>query len=208
MTARLWAWPAVSGELTPPGPALYLTWPAWENYRLNALGEDCHPFLTPVFLPDPPNFLASLNALLAIASEGGPYATQLPFTDQETVNLKNRLLGRVKTYLGADHLILALAHIARLNAQDAHDLVQEALANQSDLYYDLTEAAGAPVGQANPDDPPDPSPRMARSWLTLARPYLRAGDLLWPAYGVRPEFSPLAGLEPDAAGLFAWPGSA
>jgi hypothetical protein len=208
MSPRLWAWPAVSGDLTPPGPAFYLTWPAWAHYCQLELGEESHPSLTPIVLEDPPNFLPSLRSLLTMAREGGPALPETPFHCPEIRGIREALLGHNLASLTPDHLILALGHLARQEAKAARVLAQKAIFQKADLFKTLTEAHFEPSILLPPTDQPDPSPKLATAWLNLARPYLRAGDLLWPAYGVRPDFQPMEGLDPDESGLFPWPGSA
>ncbi|MDR1873077.1 MAG: hypothetical protein LBS60_14345 [Deltaproteobacteria bacterium] len=208
MPSRLWAWPAVSGDLDPPGPALYITWPAWESFCQVDLGEEIHPWLTPVYLEDPPNFLASLRTLLAIAREEGPSSLETPFFHPETSSIRATLLGASPTPLPPDHLILALGHLVRQEALAAQRLAREALNEKAGLMARLTDEPNVTPDLFPPSDQPDPSSKMAAAWLNLARPYLRAGDLLWPAYGVTSDFRPMTGLEPDETGLYPWPGSA
>jgi hypothetical protein len=67
---------AASKDATPTGPVLYLSWPAWENFRLRRLGQSPPTEgLTPIMTADPPNFAASLAAMLEAAQDGTPVPT-------------------------------------------------------------------------------------------------------------------------------------
>ncbi|MDR1578396.1 MAG: hypothetical protein LBT86_09280 [Deltaproteobacteria bacterium] len=219
MTARLWAWPAVSAALTPPGVALYLTWPAWQQYRLNELGEQDHPLMSPVFTPDPPNFLASLKNLLALTQEGGTGQTTIPFHCPEVATISEDLHGysssghsspgqssptQSLTPPGPEPLILALGHLAQERSRRADLLVKKALAQKADLLALLKDEPLEANGEERLAEPANLSDKLAKAWLTLARPHLRNGDLLWPIYGVEPEFAPAPGLALNESGWFIW----
>ncbi|MDR2141682.1 MAG: hypothetical protein LBR11_07840 [Deltaproteobacteria bacterium] len=206
MATRLWAWPAVSGQLSPPEPAFYLSWPAWEKFLTTELREERHPWLTPVFLPEPVNFLASLRSLLALAQEGGPASPAIPFFSPETAQIRSALAGRQPATAAPERLALALAlgHLARRAAQESLRLTQRAQSLKADLLMDLTDEPQETVEEI--DSFPDPSPKMSAAWLTLARPLLRPGDRLWPAYGSGEELAIALGVEPDPTGFLVWPG--
>ncbi|MDR1607180.1 MAG: hypothetical protein LBT38_02060 [Deltaproteobacteria bacterium] len=206
---RLWAWPTISGSLTPPEPALYLTWPAWEDYRHKELGEIDDPLMTAFFLPEPPNFRLSVAQLVALSQEGqnpANFSLTQPFQDPETAFLGQRLAGQEPIAQKPWPLILVLGHLSWLHSRHTEQLVWESLALKAEL---LATLKGETLQEnwlaerepgANPS-PANPSPAMAAAWLKLAEPYLKPSDRFWPAYGEEPEMMATAGFRRTETGF-------
>jgi hypothetical protein len=208
---RLWAWPAVTGSLTPPQPAVFLTWPAWEAYLRKNLNEAILPLMTPVYLSDPPNFTASLTNLSALAQEGGLMSPRLPFGDLGMGDLLAPLTGKkplpkIPPYA----LVLALDHLARTQALAADLLVKKALAQNKELFESLTaqtQSDSAQIPAPIPSPVPGPTLAVAQAWWNLAKSVLAPGDLLWPVFGdLSPtDFWPKADLTADENGFYPCP---
>ncbi|MDR1086424.1 MAG: hypothetical protein LBP22_16590 [Deltaproteobacteria bacterium] len=208
---RLWAWPAVTGRLTPPGPASYLTWPAWEKFRLERLGETSDPRMTGVMIAEPPNFTGSLISLLSGINDGSLNLSLLkpPFFDPETDGLEAALKGfRPAAPARPYHLILALDQTARAQFYSAELLVRKARKQNDEVIETLKgpdPAAGRLVPEpSGPLKGPSPDKKTALAWFKLAAEFIRPGDLLWPAYDLSPQ-SLWPDLEPDSDGFFPCP---
>jgi hypothetical protein len=207
MNGRIWAWPAVSGQLTPPRKAFWLTWPAWLSFCQNELGEEPHPLISPVLLSDPPNFLASLNNLLALIREGGPVTTEIPFADQESAEsikgcLSGQNPGQKKTR--PPHLVVVLDHLARSEARLAEFLFHRAQRQKQALFAELKGYQEFPA-RPGPINLPGPNKAVALAWWNLAQPLVKPNDHLWPVF---PDLSPQdvwpkLNLQPDNEGFYS-----
>ena len=69
---RLIMWPSISphGHL-PPRPAYYVTWPGWERYRTEYLGQSAtYDCFTPIVIDEPANFFSSMALVKQLLEEG------------------------------------------------------------------------------------------------------------------------------------------
>jgi hypothetical protein len=217
-TGRTLVFPDVSPEgLQPPRPAYYLSWPAWEAFRVQRLGqappaEDLAPLLT----DEPPNFAASLSALMTAAEDGprpvertglGRTASDRPEESESAI--KAALLGRAARPPegSGDHLKLALWAVEKSLSREASSFLTRAAEKNRELFQrlrhelppgPLADAAGDRLAEPSADlwaadRPFEPSLPTAtvrglrRAWLRLAGPGLTPDDRLWPS---RPEFKP------------------
>jgi hypothetical protein len=218
----------------PAAPAWYLSWPAWEAFRIERLGQAPPPEgLSPLMIGSPEGFAASLAQLLRSASDA-PAAVSGPplagFGDQG--RLRRALLsgGRAEPPAGLaprtpPHLALALWAAAESLAMDADEMLGEALGRRRRLMSELSGPDGGPDESAPdlsaPDESAPPSETLfpaagptrlpaggagpiLAAWLALAGPVLRPGDRLWSP---RPELAePARGRLAEAApGVFLAP---
>ncbi|MDR1677888.1 MAG: hypothetical protein LBS44_05800 [Deltaproteobacteria bacterium] len=189
---RLFVFPDICpSELRPPQPCLYLTWPAWESFRQEQLGQNLEEEnLIPLQLPDPPAFKASLMSLLESAShkEANSAFASLAgsgLKGRETLSsLARAIRGDPKEpyahewpheesvernqsqTLEPAYLILALGAVAKNMKAQADELYQQALVWQQELMDDLR---GVPDGETDVEtdvkvkewEQPEPPPLTA-----------------------------------------------
>ncbi|MDR1395478.1 MAG: hypothetical protein LBK52_04840 [Deltaproteobacteria bacterium] len=208
---QLWAWPAVTGQLTPPRKAFYLTWPAWQAWCAEELDGENHPDMVPYLLEDPPFFRESLASLTALIREGGTLSLKHPFWNEEAASISASLAGRPQTEPSRAEparacLILALDCIARRESRLASALVRKARQQKTELLRNL-RGEDIPPELSPPAENPPPGRAALDAWRRLARGILKPGDCLWPVSPeLKPEdFGPEANPAADADGCFPCP---
>ncbi|MDR1295995.1 MAG: hypothetical protein LBO05_01205 [Deltaproteobacteria bacterium] len=155
---RLIAVPFVSPEgLGHPGPVFYLTWPSWESFRLDVLGQQKDaPGFAALTVPDPPGFQESFRGSLALLRDRGgdlhpsfPASKAVPLAEPfETVQeVVGALGGRGGAGAGTSeppgtspalpYLSLALWGYSRHLAAQADSLMGEATLRRADLLVAL-----------------------------------------------------------------------
>ncbi|MDR2367956.1 MAG: hypothetical protein LBF58_07610 [Deltaproteobacteria bacterium] len=203
---RFFVWPNICpDDLEPPRPCHYLTWPAWERFRIERLGQSPPgPNLITFEVEDPPNFHASLSTLLdltgvtdlsqAMSQLNRPFPL-MPFGDGENPKALEEAIrrgpegvkepdGLVPAGLGTDpaYLLLSLWACARHLSRQADEILNQAFGQRDALFHALTggEYEGQPLTN-NPASPFEPMDLFGvfSSWLQLASPGLKEGDWLW-----------------------------
>ncbi|MDR2443403.1 MAG: hypothetical protein LBE31_07785 [Deltaproteobacteria bacterium] len=85
LTGRLIIFPAISPEnLNLSEPAFYLTWRAWEDFRIRVLGQSPPKSLSPLEIEEPIGFAKALATLIESAKDLGPAVFQPPLASLES----------------------------------------------------------------------------------------------------------------------------
>jgi hypothetical protein len=176
-------------KLMPPqnrsGQAYYLSWPAWEEFRLHSLGQSPpNDDLKPLLLPDPPAFTLSLKTLLDSSQDTtAPYRT--PFDPGESVEeLKKAIGSPVKTSKQkgvSPHLKLALWATSEFWSLQAHLLLNQALSQSRNLFENLREEPATSMENADfrATHGSYTIAAVFKAWLELADGVLTPEDTLW-----------------------------
>jgi hypothetical protein len=198
---RIVIWPTLSPRGHDyHGLAHYLTWPGWERFRVEKLGEaETGGSLIPLHIDEPEGFPAALAALAEAARDAASPSSRPPLFDVQTGALRGEILAGGRPAApgkGAnlDHLLLALWSAADSQRREAEAILAKALSSRQSLLAALAGEDQEDDEGAQVQVPPPPEPPLwaARAFLRLAAPVLRPGDLLWSPW---PGLGEATGLE-------------